>query len=440
MAAAPPDIDLQDPEQLAALLNAALPDDEDHGVEQIREQLGTLVESDNPAFANLNRAPTGAPVDDPNAGDVPDDPNAGEGPEEESDDVQFEPTGLGARSSPVRPSDRPWNEWDRRRAKDKYTLYRLDAKHVRREPIKSAFTGQCQAVRVTLPANPIDKDSYIGTFIGKVEARDHLLFSVKEVREFHERTFGKPIAVERVDLITGARYLGRRFSPVSIFLAYAKADRPDQPCFFVLEGGSASGQPKALYAAKDMTTLVHQKAGFSFTPLTCANNWYKGGVEMKPDMEHPARVFLTSAQQADGKFDYIDLSVRYTVSKDPRRVIAPFELQVEAAMRVLAIAEQIGCELKQGSGGGMQPVLGPMAEATLPWDTKPQGSTNAGERARYCGCPKTGATSVDPTPPLPSAPTPSGPPERSRDGSSTRAGDTTPPARPGTTPARKPPT
>lgn len=445
-----PDIDLQDPDQLAALLCAALPE-EDWPSDDLPDQVQTLVESDSLVFAHVGPAtsangPTGpgatgpgseaagdepefepAPSPDPNAGDVPDDPAAGES----LDDVMPEPTGRVAKSSPLRPGSKPWLDWDRRRSKDDYTLYKLAAVHSRREPITSKFTGECQAVRISLPATPVAKDSYVGTFFGKVEAGDHLLFSVAQVREHYEQVTGKSAKVERVDLITGARHLGRRFSPVSIYLAYSQTEDDSLPCFYILEGGSASGQPKALYVATDMSASIHQKSGFSFTPLTCSNNWYKGGIEMKTDMRHPARVFLTSSQERDGSFDYIDLSVTYTIIKDPRRVIAPFELQVEAAMRVLAIAEQIGCELRTGGGGGMQPVLGPIAEAVIPWDIKPRGSTNAGERARYCGCPKSGATTVDPTPPTPApAPKPdSSKPERARPSSSTRPAESSPPAR-----------
>lgn len=453
-----PDIDLQDPCQLAALLNAALPE-EDWSDDDLPQQVQTLVESDSLVFSHVGTAaaPTGIDPSQPgsvdqtgvdaNAGDTPNDvlddapmpdPTAGDGPEEligdSADDVMPEPTGAARKSSPLRPGNKPWLDWDRRRSKHKYTLYKLAASHSRREPITAKFTGECQAVRVSLPATPVDRDAYVGTFFGKVEAGDHLLFSIQQVREHYASVTGRTVALERVDLITGARHLGRRFSPVSIYLAYTSDADDALPCFYILEGGSASGQPKALYVAKDMDTRILQQAGFSFTPLTCKQNWYKGGVEMKTDMRHPARVFLTSSQERDGKFDYIDLSVTYTVVKDPRRVIAPFELQVEAAMRVLAIAEQMGCELKQGSGGGLQPVLGPIAEATIPWDIKPRGSTNAAERARYCGCPKSGATTVDPTPPpTPTPSTPSSPsapkPERAKPSSSTRPVAPTPPAR-----------
>ena len=451
------EIDLQDPEQLAALLNATLPD-EDNQAGDLLEQLDTLVASDNPVFAHVGRAPDGVSTSDDqpdealddSAGVGPDDEglddeglddNAGVGPDD--DEPTAKPTGLGSTSSPVRAGKQLWTDIDRRKARTKYTLYELEATHTRREPIESGFTGHCQSVRVSLPMTPVASDSYIGTFIGKVEASDHLLFSVEAVREFYERTFGKAPKLERVDLITGARFLGRRFSPVSVYLGYSQAEHSDLPCFYILEGGSASGQPKALYAAKDMSAAIHQKAGFSFTPLTCSNNWYQGGLEMRADMREPVRVFLTAAQERDGSFDYLDLSVRYAVSTK-RRVIAPFELQVEAAMRVLAISEQIGCELGQGRGGGLQPVLGPVAEALMPWNIKPRGSASPAERERYCGCPKASSTAVDSTPPTgggatpssdpagkPSSAAPASPaaPGKARASAKTQAASSKPPAR-----------
>jgi hypothetical protein len=71
-------------------------------------------------------------------------------------------------------------------------------------------------------------------------------------------------------------------------------------------------------------------------------------------------------------------------------VISPLNLQIEAAMRVFAIAQQAGCELGLGRGGGMQPVIGPIAEDTLSWDIRPRGKATMVERNRYCGCPKSG--------------------------------------------------
>ncbi|MCA9700046.1 MAG: DUF1365 family protein, partial [Myxococcales bacterium] len=446
-----PEIDLQDPAQLAALLAAALPDEE-WDSEDLPEQIQTLVESDNPVFQNVTAAPTSMRSDgvaddgsdptgaiDPTGGppqpersgefdptgatgptggppqpehsgefdptgDIPegygpdddedygaepadDGPDAGMGPEDFSDD---EPA---VKPSPLRPGKKPWYDWDRRNSKDKYTLYKLAASHSRTRPITSKFTGECTAVRVTLPDKPVSKDRYIGTFFGKVEAGDHLLFSVQEVAQHYKKVTGKTPSVARVDLITSARYLGRRFAPVSIYLAFSSAAADALPCFYILEGGSASGQPKALYLARDMDASIEQESGFSFTPLTCKKNWYKGGLEMKSNDRHPARVFLTASQESNGNHAYIELSVAYTVIKDPKRVTAPFELQVEAAMRVMAIATQMGCQLSDGAG--LQPLLGPIAEGTIPWDVKPKGKATDADRERFCGCPKT----VGPKPP-----------------------------------------
>jgi hypothetical protein len=172
-------------------------------------------------------------------------------------------------------------------------------------------------------------------------------------------------------------------------LAYTSAAVLGSPSFFILEGGSASGKPKALYIAKDMAAVLHEQSAFQFTPLACSENWYTARLSLAPDGQ-PKTVQLTSAQERDGSHGYFALEVSYAVEQRPKRVISSLNLQIEAAMRVLAIAEQAGCELGLGHGGGMQPVLGPAAEATMSWDVRPKGRATMTERNRYCGCPKSG--------------------------------------------------
>jgi hypothetical protein len=287
---------------------------------------------------------------------------------------------------PLRTTRRGWTDMARRRTKGKHPIYALHASHRRSEPIESAFTGRCQSVRVRLPATPPPEKAFIGTFIGTVEKKDHLLFSIRETVEHYERAFGETKPLRRVDLVTGARFMGRRFSPVCIYLAYC--DPEGRPDFYLLEGGSAQGHPEALYCARDMGATIHARSGFSFTPFACAANWYEGGLEMDAGLAEPACVYLSAAQDSDGGHAYIRLNVRYERETRPHRVSHPFELQVEAAMRVLAIAKQAGCHLGRGQGHALEPGLGPVARALMPWDHEPSGHTTAAERARYCGCPE----------------------------------------------------
>ena len=288
---------------------------------------------------------------------------------------------------PIR-ARRGWNEFDRNRAKGRHEIYKLAASHKRGRPIKSEFTGKCQSVRVRLPATKASSDAFIGTWLGTVEAKDHLVFSIAEVEDTYERTFSHRYDLKRVDLITGARFRGRRFSPVSIYLAYGSDAPTAKPIFYMLEGGSAAGKPEALYVSRRMDTEIHTKADFKFTPFACAANWYSGGLAMSQDLSEPACVYLDAAQTQSGAREYLKLSVIYERDTRMKRVVHPFELQIEAAMRVMAIADEIGCQLETGNGGVLQHSLGPIARALMPWDERPNGTTTPAERDAYCGCPK----------------------------------------------------
>jgi hypothetical protein len=390
-----PELDPEPALQLAELLNTGLADNDDNA-DDIAALLAEGVAVGELADDDADDDDEDLALDDPNAGASPDDvmpdPNAGASP----DDVMPDPNaGAGPDDMPPPSIGRndanelrtgPWTDPERRRARGKHVTYRLHATHHRTQPIESQFTGECQSVRVTLPAYPPESPCYIGTYIGRVESDDHLVFSVAEVCDIYEQRHGRRPDVARVELITGARFMGRRFSPISCFLAYATIDA-ERPCFYVLEGGSASGKPQALYVAADLQATIHQQAGFRFTPLSCTANWYTGALELD-EGGHPSLIRMTSAQDQDGGHGYFELSVRYAVEQRPRRVILPFGLQIEAAVRVLAIAEQAGCELGKGRGGGLQPVVGPVAENARNWDIRPQGTATPEARDRYCGCPK----------------------------------------------------
>ena len=63
-------------------------------------------------------------------------------------------------------------------------------------------------------------------------------------------------------------------------------------------------------------------------------------------------------------------------------------LAIYADRRVLAIAEQSGCQLERGEGKLLEQTLGPLAQALMPWDERPTGNPLPSERARFCGCPE----------------------------------------------------
>ncbi len=262
----------------------------------------------------------------------------------------------------------------RERALERHTVYALAANHDRVKPFVSNWIGHCQSVRVSLPATP-EQARTIYTRIGRVEPSDHLAFSVQQIVDGYAAQFGTTPRVERVDLITGARILSR-FSPISIYLAYAQAS-DSQPIFYVLESGSAQGNPEVLYFAPQMGVEVHQQAGFQFTPFACKTNWYTGSLTMDSSGAEPARIDISIAQENDGARHYLDLHVGYAVS-EPTPVIHPLALQIQAAMRVFAIAQGMGCELEWWESG-----LGDIARSTFEWiDAPPRKGSGEG----YSGC------------------------------------------------------
>jgi hypothetical protein len=442
------ELDLTDPSHLAELLRASLPGFEDETPKRVAPLVEALERSDSDVFAMIGTGTRGDPQDAALQQQLPPEeppkqqlppkeepapiqqqappPKNGKGkkskgskkdeqPKQAQQPKQVEAPKQDVSQGPVEPppldmggegylidqgtdgpttelgrvpvlARRGWTEIDRVKAKGDHPIYKLTASHHRQKPIISKFIGNCQAVRVSLPYAKPDADSFIGTWIGTVEAKDHLLFSVEETIAHYARAFGQRRQLARVDLITGARFRGRRFSPISIYLGY-EATAPDaKPSLYMLEGGSAAGKPEALYVARTIDSDIHTQSKFAFTPFSCSANWYEGGLALDNALAEPTCVYLSAALNRDGRHEYFKLSVTYERDRDPDRVIHPFELQVEAAMRVLAIADESGCKLRVGDGGVLQHSLGPVARALIPWEERPNGTTTPQERDMFCGC------------------------------------------------------
>jgi len=144
--------------------------------------------------------------------------------------------------------------------------YRVHAKHERDAPPHEPFTGHVGMVRVSLPRT---QQETVATAVGDVEPDDHLLATIAEV----ERKFGRSIdgEVDRVDLITPARIHGSRFAAVSVYLGY-RAGQPDEPSFYVLEAGMATGEPKVLFFAPDFEKRIVSKSGYRPTPFSASDH------------------------------------------------------------------------------------------------------------------------------------------------------------------------
>lgn len=257
------------------------------------------------------------------------------------------------------------------------TLYALRAEHRRDAPFNAGFTESCQAVRVRLPKTP-EQAKTIWTHLGAVNQSDHIIFSISEVAGRYSQAFGKTPDLERVDLITGARYLDLvRFSPISIYLAYEK-EQDTQPIFYFLESGSATGSPEVLYYVDSMGGSIHERSGFSFTPFACPANWYNGGLKMNSAGTEPELIAFSVAQNKNGERHYLDLAISYSVV-GAEHVICPGEQFVIAVMRVFALG--LGLELENSD---LARAFGEFCRDLLPWDEAPPTSGNADG---YRGCP-----------------------------------------------------
>lgn len=266
-----------------------------------------------------------------------------------------------------------------------HTIYSIVARHHRVEPYEADWKGKgCQSVRVTLPQSK-DSAQDIWTHVGVVKPGDHLLFSIDETVAHYQNAFGRAPTVGRVDLITGARHLDiARFSPISIVLAYTNAE-DTTPAFYFLESGSAQGNAAALYYAPDIGSDIHTQADFRFSPMACKTNWYAGGLSMDAQGVEPTQVYNKVAQNKDGARTYLHLAADYTVIQ-PDTVAWPVSAQIEATLRVFALARGMGGEVL-GDGfilDEVEEALARCALEILDWDVEPPTS---GTAEGYFGCP-----------------------------------------------------
>ena len=263
-------------------------------------------------------------------------------------------------------------------ARGKHKIYAITVRHHRTKPFAADWVGHCQSVRVTLPRTRAEAQP-IWTHLGVVKAADHLLFSIEELVEGYATRFGARPTIGRLDLVTGARHYDLdRFSPVSVFLAYEHAT-DEQASFYVYESGSAQGKPAVLYYAPTMGATIHDSAGFQFTPFACATNWYTGKLIMNRTKTEPSVVSISISQERDGQRHYLELTASYEVV-EPGKVVWPVALQIQAALRVFAIAQGMGCKLEPWEWG-----LGQIARSAFDWIAKPP---QRGASEGYSGCTK----------------------------------------------------
>jgi hypothetical protein len=244
-----------------------------------------------------------------------------------------------------------------------HSLFTLRATHARRTPITSVFTGITHAVRVRLPA---DEPVEIVTPIGDVRPEDHLLPTLRAVREQFGERLSRPFS--RVDLITSARSAGIRFSPMSLYFGYEHEDS-EAPSFVIYEPGDAMGKPGALYLGERLDSVVEERAGYKPTPLSSPDHWYTGGLRMAGNGHDPEVLFMQAAVDRGGE-PHFRLHVEYAAEPTPDG--SPIGDLVEAALRMLAV--------QHGAGADQSLIERLVAETglrLLPWVDRPDNAAPA---------------------------------------------------------------
>lgn len=216
-----------------------------------------------------------------------------------------------------------------------FRYYNVRATHDREIPDLDAFTGRLPMARVTLPRLTKDAQDF-ETSIGSVRKSDHFYRSVEE---FKLRYAGKAPyqSAARIDLITPPRAdpFNLRFGAISVYLGYL--DAAGAPSFYVLEAGTATGQPKVPFPAPSFDNGVYAYAGYTPTPFTNKQHIYKGQLEWR---ETGTKRLKMSVRKDAASAPYMRLNVSFEETTDPWRTWPGF-LILKAALIVLDRKEQV---------------------------------------------------------------------------------------------------
>lgn len=213
---------------------------------------------------------------------------------------------------------------------DESRYYWVTASHDRTSPAGfKPFTGELTMARVTLTERT---PKVFKTAFGTINPSDHLIDTVYEANQKYERTLGYHL--ERVDLITPARD-GLRFGAISVLFGYKKASDKKPSCY-ILEAGTATGQPKVLYLGKQIGGPINRYSGYSPTPFACPNHAYYG-VLTTQNNDDPDTLTISSRAVENGVSQppYIKVVIKWELQTGGLKTIWPGFLITRAAAIVL---------------------------------------------------------------------------------------------------------
>lgn len=224
----------------------------------------------------------------------------------------------------------------------KATYYLGYGTHARVAAPHSLFTGELPLVRITLPSEGTSNTlPDIRTEGGVCLPQDRLFPSIDVFWSTYKDdpllTFGRP---ERIDLITPPRLHGNRFGAIALYLCYGKAT-DTAPCFYALEAGLATGQPRIPFLGRAMDKVIVTQSNYRPTPFSAPSHWYEGRLTMKADEPgEPDELIVDVFRQKPPKDQYMRVTVRYEKRAEPV-MTNPLFLTLAAGARLTAIADAL---------------------------------------------------------------------------------------------------
>lgn len=220
------------------------------------------------------------------------------------------------------------------------------ATHSRVAAPHSVFIGELPMVRVSLPAEGTSQTvPAIETEGGVCLTEDRLFPSIEVMwARYGPRLVHLGGCPERVDVITPPRLKGSRFGAVALYLGFRKA-RDEAPCFFALEAGLATGQPRIPFLGPTMDAVIVSQTHYRPTPFSGPHHWYRGQLTMKADRPAEPQALLVEGFRAQPPDDpYIRVTVEYEPREEPV-MTNPLHLTLAAGARLTAVADALGTSI-----------------------------------------------------------------------------------------------
>lgn len=217
------------------------------------------------------------------------------------------------------------------------------------------FEARVPFVRISLPQT---QKRDINTRIGTCFAGDRLTHTVELVRQKYQALV--PFVIDRVELITPARYYGARFAAVSVYLLYSPEDTVEG---YLLEAGMATGEPLVQFLGTHRDTVISRPSWYEPTPFSKPSQWYRGEARFygTDDLD---RVWV-DVRDSELAPNHVRVEAHFMKLDHTPDPVWPSKLTAQAAMRVAAIADAMG------RADTMMKILAPFGRA-LEWEEEPQ--------------------------------------------------------------------